>query len=222
MRQQGRRARKGAFGPFPSALVVVGCVRSIPVRPGGRRFRTGAFGPFPSALGVVVFVRLPFASAVWVVVLIRVRSVHSLAPLGSSGSFGCVRSIPECPGSRRIRLGAFGPFPCALGVCGFVRVHSVHSRQLWKSSDSFGCVWSIRASALVVVVLVWVQPLFHRVVCGAFGPFWCAHGVVVLVRVHSRASWGSFGYVRSIPVCHSRGGSYSLFVRVRSVHSRVP
>ena len=68
--------RSGAFGPFPCAMEIVGCVRSISVRP---KVRSGAFGPFTRALGVVGFV--------------RVRLVRS-------GAFG---PFPLRPGGRRVR-----------------------------------------------------------------------------------------------------------------------
>ena len=142
----------------------------------------------------------PFPSALVVVGFVQVRSVHSRAPCGSAVSYGCVRSIPVQSGSGRIRSGVFGPFPSALGVVVLVRVRSV-VRQV--SSGSIVCF-----------------------------PFSCAHGVVVLVRVrsaHSLASWGSFRYVRSIPVRHGDRrvhtgvlGPFLCCLGVRSVHSRAP
>ena len=117
MRPDGRRVRSGAFGPFPSALVVDGFVqvRSIPSR------QLWESGVFPSALGVVVLVRVrsvhsrapwfgwvpsctfdPLSCAHWVVVLVRVH-----------------RYIPVRPG---VRSCTFGPFKCAMGIVGFIRV----------------------------------------------------------------------------------------------------
>ena len=40
----GSRVRLGAFRPFPTALTVVVCVRSIPERDEGHRVRSRAFG----------------------------------------------------------------------------------------------------------------------------------------------------------------------------------
>ena len=54
---------------------------------------------------------------------VRVRSVHSRAPLVTSGSIVGVRSIAVHPGCRS---GLFDPFTCS-----------------WGSSGSFGCVPSI-------------------------------------------------------------------------------
>ena len=65
--------------------MIVGCVRSIPVRPGGLRIRSVVVGPFPCALDVYGFV--------------LVRCVHSRAPWVSSVSFEGDRSIP---GGRRV------------------------------------------------------------------------------------------------------------------------
>ena len=108
------------------------CVRYIPMHPGGRWVLSCTFGQFLCALGVVVFVGM--------------FSVHSLAPFGSSGSFGCVRSIhvrlkyvqsfPLHPGDPTV---PFCPFQCALGAYG----EFGHSRPPWGSSGSFGCVQSI-------------------------------------------------------------------------------
>ena len=122
-----------------------GIVWFIDSRPGVRRVLSGAFGPFPCALRVVWIVRVPLLHfrAPWGssgsfgcvrpiperLKCRRVRLAHSRTPSGSSGSFGCVRSIPMRPGSRRVRSCAFGPFSCALGVVGFVRVRLVHSRS---------------------------------------------------------------------------------------------
>ena len=94
--------RSGPFCPFKCALSVVGCVRSIPVRPWECRVQSGAsrfscaFHPFPCSLSVA-----------------HVRSVHSPAPLHWSGCYKCVWSIPVRPGSRCV---TFGPFLCSLGL----------------------------------------------------------------------------------------------------------
>ena len=59
MRPGGLQVRSGAFSPFPCSLVVVGCVRSITVRPKGCQVRAlGIFG------------------------IVRVRLFHSHAPCG--------------------------------------------------------------------------------------------------------------------------------------------
>ena len=98
-------------------------------------------------------------------------------------SLGCVRYIPVCPGDHRVRSCAFDPFPRAVGVVGFVRVRSLHSLASRGS----------------------------RVLSCALGPFPCTPVAVRFVRVrsrhfrvrvrsvHSRALWGLFWYVRSIP-----------------------
>ena len=147
-----------------------------------------------------------------------VRSVHSCAPLGSSGSFRCVPSIPVCPGGRLFPSFTFCPFPCALGVVRFIPVRSVHYAASW----------------------------------GSFGAFSCALGVVGFGQVHYRALWGSPGSlvcVLSFAVCPGGRGIHSgaipphhgsgwvnssscgpfpctlglvRFLRVRWVHSRVP
>ena len=158
-------------------------------------------------------------------------------------------------GGSRVRSGAFGPFPCVLGVVGFVRVLSVDSRAPWvlsgfvrvrsfhsrapgvrsgspgvhsgtfgPSSVSFGYVRSIPS-----------LPECGPVPSGALSPFLCAHRVVVLVgagSVHSRAPWGSYGCVRSIPARHGgrrfRSGPFPralfvvVFLWVLLVHSRAP
>ena len=166
--------------------------------------------------------------------------MHSRAPSGPPGSFGCVRYIPMCtearrsvpvrPGCSRVRSWAFGPFPCALRVvrfvrmlslhscapCGFIRFRSVHSCAPRGSSGSFRCVRFI--------------PRPRRFHSGALGPF-----------PSSLGSSGSFGFVQSIPVrtggrwVHSGSlgpficilGSFDAFlcvlgvfgfIRVRSVH----
>ena len=127
----------------PSGLI--GCVRSIPVRPRVCRGRSGPFvhyrAPWGSShsFGCVrsIPVRLsgrrfcsgafaPFPYALGVVRVYSVpvclgdpsvRSIHSRAPWVSSRSLGCVLSIP---GGRLVLSGAFSPFPCALGVVGCV------------------------------------------------------------------------------------------------------
>ena len=147
-------------------------VRSIQVRHGDRRVHTGALGPFPCALGVVGFV--------------PVRSVHSRAPCGSSGSFGYVRSIPVRP---RVRPGAFRAFPHVLVVAGVVWVRLVHSSAPW---GSFGCVRSIPVSPGDRSV----RSVRFRVPWGSFGFVWSIHlrlgllGFVLEHSVHSRAPWG--------------------------------
>ena len=101
---------------------IVGCFRSIPVRPGVVGF---------------VPVRSAHSRAPWVR---RVNSVHSRAFWVSSGSFVCVRSISVRPGGLQVRSCAFCPFPCALWVVWFVRVRSFHSRS---PLGSFGYVRSV-------------------------------------------------------------------------------
>ena len=120
----------------------------------------------------VCFVVFPCAHGV--VLLVRVRSVHSRAPWDS---FGCVRCIPARHGDRRVRSRAFGPFPCSQGVVGLVQVRSVHSRTSLGSSGSFPCVQSIS-----------VRPGGDRIHSGAFSRL----PDIFLVRlVHSCASWGA-------------------------------
>ena len=229
-----RRDRSCAFGPFPSSLRDVAFVwlRSVDSRaPCGSS--AGVFGPLPCTLGVIWCV-LSIHVNQGVVGFGRLRSVNSRA------SVGCVGSFPVRPGGRRCRSGAFDLFPCALGVLGsvralgtfpsalevvgFVGVCSVVSRTPWVSSSSFLFVRSIH-----------VRPGFYRVRSCAFRQFPCAVGDFGFFRVrslHSRGSWGSFGYFRSIPV--RRWGRSDLFgpcpcslegvrfVRVLSVNSRAP
>ena len=109
--------------------------------------RSGAFGPLPCVQGVVAWatsIPVPLG----VVGFVRVHSVHSREPLASSGSIRCVLPSAVRPGSRRVRLGQFGPFPRSLGVVGFVRVCSVHSSEPWRTSGSFGCVSNIPGLAV--------------------------------------------------------------------------
>ena len=144
-----------------------------------------------------------------VVGLVQVPLVHCHTPYRSSGSFGCVRSIPVRPEGIRVRSGAFSPFSCALGVGGFVRVRSVHSRQLWESSGSIGSDGTFPCS-LGVVVLVGVRSVHSR-----------AHWFDRVSSVHSHTPWrssGSIGSVRSIPVLPAG----RRVLRVRSVRSNAP
>ena len=89
---------------FPAPWVIVGCVQTIPVRPGERmlhpsihvragdcRVRLIAFGPFPCAEGYV-------------------------------------RSIPVHPGGGRVRSCAFGLIANAMVVVGFVCERPAHFR----------------------------------------------------------------------------------------------
>ena len=181
------RVRSGAFGRFPCALRV----------PGGLRLRSVTFVTFPCALGVVWCsasiplcpvarrVSLCPVHSVRVVVFVRMRSVHSRAPSGSSGSIVCVRSIPVRPVSLRFRSCVFGPFLFAVGFVqvllssgtfGYIpvrtgcrRVRSVYSRASWGPS---GSVQSIP-----------VHPGGCLLCLGAFGTFPCAQGVVLFVCV---------------------------------------
>ena len=138
---------------------------------------------------------------------VRVRSVHSLVLWGTSGSFGCGRSIPVRPGCSPVRWSAFGLFAYALGVVGFFRVRSQHSRRPRWSSGSFRCVQFIV-----------LRPGDRS---GAVGPFPCTLGII--------------GCDRSIPVRHEcrpvHSGAFDPFPyalevvgfnRVHSVHSRAP
>ena len=99
------------------------CVRSIPVRHGGRGVRSCAFAPFPCAHVVAGFV--------------RVRSVDSRLPWGSSGSLMCLSSVPVYPSSRRVRSCAFAPIPCATGwSASFSCVQFIPVRP-WVCSGTF-------------------------------------------------------------------------------------
>ena len=152
------------------------CVRFILVRCGGRRVR------FHSPLGA--FRQFPCAlvssgsfGCVWsipvVVGLVQVRSVNSCAPWESSCSFRWVWSVRVRPGSRRVRSCEYSAF---------LRAH-------WGLCGSFGYFRSIP-----------VRPGGRRVRLGSVGPFQFAQGVM---REQSRAPGGStrsFGFFRYIPV----------------------
>ena len=86
-------------------------------------------------------------------------SVHSLAPWNSSGSFGCLWSIPVHPRGIGVHAGSFGCVPSIPernGVCrvswgtfrrtnGGVGLDRVPSGAPWGSSGSF---WSVRSISL--------------------------------------------------------------------------
>ena len=104
------------------------------MRPECRRVRWSAFGAFPCALVVIGFVRVRSAHSSTPKVsfgCVRVRSVYFRVPWGSSGLFGCVRSLPVRPGYR---------IPAHPGFVGLDRMHAVHSRTPWRSSGSLGSV----------------------------------------------------------------------------------
>ena len=100
-----------------------------------------------------------------VVRFVRVRSVHSHAHLGSSGSFRWARFIPSRTRGHRVPSVVFGPIPCALGV--IVLVRGVRS--------------------------ITVPPGDPRGSSVAFGPFPYAFEIVLDGSIHSRVPWGSFG-----------------------------
>ena len=150
----GRRRMRSVHSHAPwRSSGSFGCIRPIPVCPECRQVRSGAFshsrtpggsynafGPFPRSLGVLGFV--------------RVRSVRSLAPWGSSGSFVCVQSIPVRLGDRQVCLCAFGPLPCGKGVFVWVRSIPIHLGRRH------------------------VRPWGRRVRSGAFGTFPCPLSLV--------------------------------------------
>ena len=150
--------------------------RSISVRPRGQRVGSGAFASF--------------LCAVWVVRFVWVRSVHSHAPLGSSGPFECVWFIHVRRWGRRILSVALSPFPCALREVGFVRVRSVHSPPPGGRrgrSGPFGQFPFSRGPSSSFVC-VWSMPVHNGVGSGAFGPFPCAlevFGFVMVCSAHS-------------------------------------
>ena len=141
----GRRVLSAAFGPFPCALGVEGCVGPFSLGSSGSFWLffdpfscalefIGCVGPFLCALEIVGFVRVRshLSSTHWVSLQFVqsipvcaedhwVRSVHSRAPLGSSGSVGCGWSIPARSRRLRVRSCALCSFPCALSIVGFVR-----------------------------------------------------------------------------------------------------
>ena len=221
VRPGGRWVISGAFGSFPCALGFVGFVgvRSVHTRePWGWRVRSCAFGSYPCAIGWRVrscaFGPLPCDLVVFV--FVWERSVDSLAPWVSSGSFECVRSTPVVPG---FRSGTFGQFPYAVEVVGAVLICSVHSRAPWVVSGSFGLfrITPVRPCVRSIPV----RPGGRRVRSGDFGPFSCALGVVGYVRSILVRPMGR--QVRSCATCTLPCVLGIVgFVFVRSVHSRAP
>ena len=96
---------------------------------GFSRARSEGCWVHPSSLGSL-------ARALGVVVLLRVRWVHSHAPLGSMGSSGVVAFTSANPGSGWVRPGSMGSLGCALGVVRFIRGPSGPSGAPWESGGS--------------------------------------------------------------------------------------
>ena len=203
----GRWVHLGSLCSFGCAMGVVGLIR---VRSGAPWVSMGSFWSLDTSCALWV----PFGTFVFV----RVRSVNSgsplvvcillgsfgialvgvgfiwcrsVAPRGSSGTFGVdglirvrpggrrvrsaskgsfgytlrlVRFTQVCPGGRGVHAGSLSSFGCALVIDGFIRGRWVHSGAPCVSSGSFGDEPNIR-----------VRPCGHWVVCGLLG---CALGVV--------------------------------------------
>ena len=180
--------------PWGSSVSFV-LIGSILTPPWSRLFHSFSFGLYVRALSVVGFIQF--------------RWVHSVAPCGSSCSFG-----------------SLGPFWRVLGVIGSIRVRSVHlGTALGSGSFAF-------------VVFILARPSGRRVHSGSFGYSWApwgsfgfilartggrqvhsgwlfsfgrALGVVWFIHVrwvHSCAlcrlsgSFGLVGFTRAHPVCH--------------------
>ena len=221
--------RSGTFGPFPFAMGILRCVRSMPARPGGDWVRYGVFGPFPCALADV---GCPPSTSV--------RSGDYGVLSGSFCPFPC--TIGSIPVRSWILSGTFGPFLRALWIIGSVRSIPVrpggdrvrsscyaHSRAPWWTNGAFlgidrivrvlsdhscakKCGFGEFPGVLGVVGFVRVRSVDSRapVRSRAFGPFPCALGVVGCVRLIPARPWGSrvpflvssctLACVRSIPV----------------------
>ena len=172
-----------------STLGIVGCVWSIPIRPTGDRVGSCSLGPIPCAMGCV--------------------SSFPVCPGDYPVSFGCVWSIPIRRSWVSVHScspwGWSGSFLCVRPIPVRPRrrwMRSVLSRAPCWSSGSFECLRPI--------------PLRPRDRSGAFGPFWCALGVVERVRPGGDQdrlhAFGTFPYALEIVV----------FVRVCSVRFRAP
>ena len=183
------RSPSGSFCYVRSTLGIVGCVWSIPVRPTGDRVGSCSLGPIPCAMGCV--------------------SSFPVCPGDYPVSFGCVWSIPIRRSWVSVHScspwGWSGSFLCVRPIPVRPRrrwMRSVLSRAPCWSSGSFECLRPI--------------PLRPRDRSGAFGPFWCALGVVERVRPGGDQdrlhAFGTFPYALEIVV----------FVRVCSVRFRAP
>ena len=228
------------------------CDRSIPVSPGDCRVLSCAFGPFPFALAVVGCVRMRsvHSRASWwsscsfgylrsIPVRSTCRRVHSAAchPFPCAlGVRGCARYIPERRGGLRLHSVAIRTFPCALGVVGFVRLRTVYSRAPWVM-----VVWvrSIHVHTVEVVWFVSVRLVNSHAPLGSSGWLVCVRPGRRRVRsVHSRVPLGSSGSFLCVPFIPLRHGGrlvcscacgpfpcalgFDWFVRVRSVHYLSP
>ena len=129
----------------------------------------GSFGSIECALGVVGF--------------IRVRWVHSVAPLRSSGFRPCVRWVhPVSLGSLGCALGVFGFILCEVGVFGFMYGRFVHSGAHLASMFSL-----VRALGVIGFIQGrWVHSGAHWESLGS-------SGVVGFNRVHTGGCWTNPG-----------------------------
>ena len=114
---------------------------------------------------------------------IPVRSVHSGALGGSSGSFGIVGFILSRTWGGRVHSGWLGSFGHALRVVGLIRVRWVHPCAFRRSSGLFPLVGFTRA-----------RP-----------------GCRFVLSVHSDASFAWSGSLRFVGVIRSRSGVHQVY-----------
>ena len=169
------------------ALGVVGYIQVGWVHSGTPSGSSDSFG---RALGVVWFIGVRWVKSGATSgssVFIRVRSVHSVAPCWSSGSFFF---LGACSGSRQVHLGSLSSFGRVFGIVVFIRVRCIQSGAPWWSTGSFRFVWLIRAHP----ACCWEVPGVLRVHSCLLDSFVRALGVVgfVLVQwVNLGVPWGS-------------------------------